>query len=147
MKMKAIIGGLLVLIIVALVMAVSTYFSGPTKVSTSVEIGHRYSVMIYPCDATLESVGTDGKTVTKKARMYDVVFTGRNREMMHQLVDPRFVFRNDRIPVGQGGWYQFIVEYPETEGIKYGTDGWRREFQFNGNLQEPSVIPACKPRG
>ncbi len=113
---------------------------------TNVEVGRLYNVMIYPCDATFAKTSADGKTVTEIERMYDVVFIGQNREMMHQMIHPQFVRKSGDIRPGQGGWVQLAVSYPTIEGIKYGTDGWRREFRFNGDLQPPSSIPACRPR-
>ncbi len=113
---------------------------------TNVEVGRLYNIMIYPCDATFAKTSADGKTVTETERMYDVVFVGQNREMMHQMIHPQFVHKSGDIRPGLGGWVQLAVTYPNIEGIKYGTDGWRREFRFNGDLQPPSSIPNCRPR-
>ncbi|MBI2062614.1 MAG: hypothetical protein HYT64_02910 [Candidatus Yanofskybacteria bacterium] len=138
-----------VMVMVAMLLATAVII-GTIRVlfpTTNVVVGQTYNIMIYPCDAFFNKVDVDGKSVNEIERMYDVVFIGQNRQMMHQLVHPQFVHKVEGVLPGQGRWVQIPVTYPTVEGIKYGTDGWRREFQFNGTLQPTSFpVPECRLR-
>lgn len=123
-------------VVVVSAISIGVYYMALSGSQTDVQVGQLYNVMIYPCTQDYDK--GDGKIETE--RMVDVVFIATNpRGMRRQLVPPSLVKKDDSLPKGQGGWME--VDLGTSEGIYYGN---YKEFRFNGDLQAPSVVPACR---